>query len=275
MNKMNAIEEYCLKWSLSEPVRLASTSTSEIYRVKFRGHDAVIKIFSEKGKQFESSSSIVLRCFNGNGAVRLFNSDDGAHLLEYAEGKPLRELVARGNDDEATAIVCNVVNFLHSYSGPIPSGLISMERNFRSLFQKVKSEPQDSIYVVGARVAERLLQSEQEVRVLHGDIHHENIIESKERGWLAIDPQCLAGERTYDLANAFYNPNGFLSLAESTETIKRRCAVYSTKLALDYRRILEFAFTYGCLSAAWRTEDGESTESTLQIARSIRRLLRI
>lgn len=108
-----------------------------------------------------------------------------------------------------------------------------MERNFRSTFRKVSAEPLDSVYVAGTRVAERLLADEQEAR-----------------GWLVIDPQCLTGERTYDVANAFYNPEGFLSQAEATETIERRCTIYSKRLKLDRQRILEFAFAYGCLSAA-------------------------
>ena len=267
------LNEYCLRWKLSEPVLLASTFTSKVHRVNLNGHNVVLKIFNEKGRQFELGGATVLRCFDGNGAVRLLNADEGAHLLEYVDGKPLKDLVGCGDDDEATEIVCNVVNKLHSYDGPIPPGLISMERNFRSLLYKVQTEPKDSIYVDGARLAKRLIESEQEVCVLHGDIHHENILESSERGWLAIDPQCLAGERTYDIANAFYNPNGFLSVVGSTETIERRCAIYAKRLYLDRRRVLEFAFAYGCLSAAWCIEDGQSAESTLQIARNIQCVL--
>ncbi len=270
-----ALDTYCKKWDLSEPAILASTFTSEVYRVKFNGHRAVLKIFNEKGIKFESRGAIVLRCFDGKGAVRLLNADSDAHLLEHADGKPLKELVARGSDDEATAVISEVLNKLHSYAGPIPEGLISMERNFRSLFQKIKTAPSDSIYAVGAHLAQRLVETEQEVRVLHGDIHHENILESSDRGWVAIDPQCLVGERTYDIANAFYNPNGFLNMVESTDTIERRCAIYSKQMNLDRQRILEYAFAYGCLSACWCLEDGQSAENTLRIARSIQSILKI
>lgn len=271
----NSLKQYCAEWNLSQPVTIASTFTSDVYRVICNGQDAVLKVFTDKGKQFESSGSIVLRYFDGCGAIRLLNADEGAHLLEYADGKQLKELVAGGEDRRATEIVCDVVDKLHTLHDPVPSGLISMERNFRSLFRKASEEAQDSIYFAGARLAEKLIETEQEIRVLHGDIHHENILESSGRGWLAIDPQCMAGERTYDIANAFYNPSGFLSLVEAEETISRRCAVYSKRLALDKRRILEFAFAYGCLSAAWCIEDGQSPEDTLRIARIIQRILKL
>lgn len=253
---------------------IASTFTSDVFKVRFQKSFAVLKILKEKGMQFETKGAIVLRCFDGNGAVRLLNADEGAHLLEFADGEQLKSLVAKNEDDCATEVVAEVASRLHSYSGSIPDDLINMERNFRSLFQKVKNGPLDSIYVEGANLAERLIKTEQEVRVLHGDIHHENILNSSTRGWLAIDPQCLAGERTYDLSNTFFNLNGFLSMAEAHETIDRRSSIFSRRLKIDKKRILKYAFAYGCLSACWCLEDGQEEESTLRIARSVRQFLK-
>lgn len=94
-----------------------------------------------------------------------------------------------------------------------------MERNFSVLFEKIANENQDSIYKRGARIARELIDSARDLRVLHGDIHHENIFKHSTRGWIVIDPQCLFGERAYDLANVFYNPNGFADLASNPERI--------------------------------------------------------
>jgi streptomycin 6-kinase len=268
-NSERVLQYYSQRWNLSDPLPIASTFTSEVYKVRYNNSDAVLKILNEKGKQFEVKGAEVLRCFSGRGAVHLLAADEGAHLLEYADGQQLKSIVMVGNDIGATEIICNVINALHSYVGTTPSELISMHRNFRSLFLKVKSEPLDSIYVAGARVAERLIETEQEIRVLHGDIHHENILESSQRGWLAIDPQCVTGERTYEVANTFYNPNGFLEFAESDEIITQRLDAFSQRLHLEPKRLLEFAFAYGCLSASWCVEDGQSPESTLRIAKSI------
>jgi hypothetical protein len=45
-----------------------------------------------------------------------------------------------------------------------------------------------------------------DVVVLHGDMHHENILKFSSRGWLAIDPKGLVGERGFDYANIFCKP---------------------------------------------------------------------
>ena len=56
-------------------------------------------------------------------------------------------------------------------------------------------------------VAAELLASPRDVTVLHGDIHHGNILDFGARGWLAVDPKGLVGERGLDYANLFCNPD--------------------------------------------------------------------
>jgi streptomycin 6-kinase len=48
---------------------------------------------------------------------------------------------------------------------------------------------------------------------LHGDIQHGNILDFGSRGWLAIDPKGLIGERSFDYANLFCNPEAAVALA--------------------------------------------------------------
>lgn len=45
-----------------------------------------------------------------------------------------------------------------------------------------------------------------DVVVLHGDIHHGNVLDGGERGWRAIDPKGLLGERTFDFVNILLAP---------------------------------------------------------------------
>lgn len=81
---------------------LASTATSEVFKVKYQNDFGALKILSKKGMNFEIKGAIVLKCFNGNGAVKLVASDEGAHLLEYIDGPQLKEIVLSGSDDRAT-----------------------------------------------------------------------------------------------------------------------------------------------------------------------------
>ncbi|MGF6691926.1 streptomycin 6-kinase [Metapseudomonas resinovorans] len=62
------------------------------------------------------------------------------------------------------------------------------------------------MFACGAACARELLGSQREVVVLHRDVHHENVLDFGERGWRAIDPKRVIGDRGYDYANLICNP---------------------------------------------------------------------
>src|SRR5690606_33117328 len=121
----------------------------------------------------------------------------------------------------------------------------------------------------GADLAKQLLKNEQSVVMLHGDMHHKNIKYSARRGWLAFDPQPLIGERAYDVANIFYNPDDLPNVVERPERIDRLCRIFATELNQEPGRILAYAFVYGCLSVCWQIEDGEDPRRRLRIAQLV------
>jgi streptomycin 6-kinase len=205
------LDHYLQAWDLSDPQPLASTVTSNLYTVTLNGTRAVLKVLTPVGDE-ERMGALALRYFDGQGAVRLLRSDDDAQLLEYAAGEDLTGMVREGDDEGATAIIADVLNTLHSVSGqPSPAGLMPLDVRFRSLFQKAAEDRRDgvvSIYVRAGTIAEKLLREADpaDVCVLHGDIHHENIRHKDGRGWLALDPKGLVGDRAFDTANVIRNP---------------------------------------------------------------------
>ena len=84
------------------------------------------------------------------------------------------------------------------------------------------------------------------------------------RGWLAIDPKGVAGERTYEVANLLHNPCADLAL--DGERNRRVARLYGESLDLDPDRILRFALAHAGLSAAWDMEDGENPSFSLTCA---------
>ncbi|MBH1547375.1 hypothetical protein I5U09_16900 [Stenotrophomonas maltophilia] len=74
-------------------------------------------------------------------------------------------------------------------------------------FQALIAGREGEILARCADTARRLLADPGDVVPLHGDIHHGNILDFGDRGWLAIDPKRLKGERGFDYANLFCNPD--------------------------------------------------------------------
>lgn len=211
---------------------------------------------------------VLLRWWDGRGAARVLAVDGDALLLERAEGtQSLSEFARNGRDDEATRIICDVASELHApRAKPLPD-LIPLERWFAALWPAAATH--GGILRRSAEAAWRLLDGPRDVGVLHGDIHHDNILDFGSRGWLAIDPNRLIGERGFDYANLFCNPD--LShpsppVAIRPERFRRRLEIVVERAGIEKLRMLNWILAWAGLSAAWFIGDGESAEIDLCVA---------
>jgi streptomycin 6-kinase len=203
--------------------------------------------------------------WNGIGAARVIEHDDVAILLERATGgRSLADMASRGMDDEASLIICDVVAGLHAPRHSPPPKLVPLTHWFRALDPIATRE--GGILIRCAETAQTLLTDPHEVVSLHGDVHHGNILDFDERGWLAIDPKRLKGERGFDYANLFCNPNH--PVAAAPGRLARQADVVAKAAQLERTRLLQWVVAWAGLSAAWLVEDGEDdhVEPTLAIA---------
>jgi streptomycin 6-kinase len=92
-------------------------------------------------------------------------------------------------------------------------------------------------------------------RLLHGDLHHENLLFDYRRGWLAIDPKGVVGELAYEVGAALRNPCQEPGLYAEPNIIEKRVDCFSRMLSLDSGRILAWAFAQAILAAIWELED--------------------
>ena len=121
-----------------------------------------------------------------------------AMLLERATGgRDLVRMAEGGEDDEATRIICDAADRIHAASDAVlgsddPPELVDLPTWFRRLFSE--ADRLGPFHRRGADAAEALLDDPRDPVVLHGDLHHGNVLDFGERGWLAIDPKGLLGE---------------------------------------------------------------------------------
>lgn len=265
------------RWRVSDAELIAETIGSHIWKVaREDGSPAIVKAMKPvHDVEDELRGAHFLRWRDGEGAVRLLDIDGHRMLLEYAGDRLLTQTLIEKSDAAATAIAAEVLAVIHAQSSrPAPPDLQPLRQRFAGLFARAangSATEVDKLYGDGAAMAQILLDDQRDVRPLHGDLHHDNIIHGP-RGWLAIDPKGVFGDPAYDAANLFYNPLGHDQLCLDPARIASMTAVFSEKLQLDRRRLLDHAFAYGCLSAAWHGEDGNDAEEAreLSIAKVVR-----
>jgi streptomycin 6-kinase len=99
-----------------------------------------------------------------------------------------------------------------------------------------------------------LLATQQDILVLHGDMHHGNVLNFGPRRWLAIDPKGLIGERYFDYANIFCNPDD--ATASRPGRLARQAGVVAEAAHLERSRLLAWVVAWAGLSAAFSLDDG-------------------
>jgi streptomycin 6-kinase len=106
--------------------------------------------------------------------------------------------------------------------------------------------------------------------LLHGDLHHYNILTAAREPWLAIDPKGLIGDREYDVIQYLLNklPNG-----DSTHVIEKRIDIFVKELNLDKKRMLSWGFAHSVLATCWTVqEDGRYNEPFFDAIHIFKRL---
>lgn len=267
-------------WRIESARPLADTVAGTVYEVRRTGGETdIVKLLKPKALEDSRRGADFLDWRDGIGAIRLIARSDDALLMEHAGGVTLRDHLVAHGDREATQIAAEVLLDYHRPTEtPFPSSLQPLDRYFASLFLKAEADRRagiESPYIEAASLAETLLADQREVKPLHGDLHHENIMLGP-RGWLIIDPAGLIGDAALDVANMFSNPLDRFDLTRSEERIASMAEVFADTLKRDVRTILRYAFAYGCLSAAWHDEDEneQDRDDELLVAAAVRNVLR-
>jgi streptomycin 6-kinase len=184
--------------------------------------------------------------------------------MERAFGEcSLVEMARNNRDDEASRIICAVAAKLHApRKMPPPPSLVSLTRWFAEL--EPAAARHGGLLRLAAATARGLLEAPRDVVVLHGDIHHGNILDFGPRGWLAIDPKGLLGERDFDFVNVLRNPDAQTALKPGR--FARQATVIAETANLDRVRLLQWTFAFAGLSAAWILGDGDEPDLDLAVA---------
>ena len=101
-----------------------------------------------------------------------------------------------------------------------------------------------------------LLQSSAAPVLLHGDLHHYNILSAERAPWLAIDPHGLVGEPAFEVGAYFGNPVDVLAQSHPNGSWTGESEIFAERLGLDRKRVVAWGFAYQMLSAVWSAENG-------------------
>lgn len=195
-----------------------------------------------------------LMAFLGFGVVEILSENNGLLLLECAvPGISLKSYFPE-NDDQAINITANVIKRLHK--APIPS--IHAFPHIKHWLEALDGDLEIPLQTLqkSREIRDKLLKTAKPDVLLHGDLHHDNILQNGE-DWLVIDPKGVIGEPAYEVAAFIRNPiPELLNHADAPNIIHNRITRLAGLLELPSQRILDWCFVQAVLSWVWAIEDG-------------------
>ncbi|WP_016825675.1 MULTISPECIES: aminoglycoside phosphotransferase family protein [Streptomyces] len=231
------------------------------------GTPAMLKL--QLRDQETDGEPVALRLWDGDGAVRLLDHDEptGVMLLERLDAS--RMLAHRPDVHETVLVIARLLAHLHAT--PAPAGMRRLGDMAHAMLERTPRaldripDPAARRVVADCAAAVREVADEPGDRLLHWDLHDENVLASDRAPWLAIDPKPLAGDPGFDLWPALDN-------RFDADDIGWRFDAMTDVLGLDRERAR--AWTYGRVlqNCLWEIEDGRPLEDRdLEIARRLRR----
>src|SRR5688572_20862900 len=236
--------------------RIAETESSVLAFGRRGDQPVVVKV--AKRDRDEWRSGAVLQAFDGNGVVRVFDYIDGALLLErLSPGNSLVSTSLTGNDEQATQILADVIGKMSPRESVVGVPTVhDWGLGFERYAASGNTQIPKMLVEDACRVYSELSASQSRPRLLHGDLHHDNVLLDARRGWLAIDPKGVVGEPEYEVGAALRNPLDRPALFLQSSAIEARVQCFGDRLRLNSERILAWSFAQAVLAAIWAAEDG-------------------
>lgn len=218
-----------------------------------------------------------LRAYDGRGVCRLLDADEdrAAMLLErLVPGTMLVATTEAGDDDRATRIAAGVMRDLWR---PAPADMSAFPdfaewtgglAELRPFYGGATGPFPAALVDRAERLHAELIASQADPVLLHGDLHHFNVLAASRAPYLAIDPKGLIGEPAYEPSNYLRNPQPWLlAQPDPARVLARRLDIFADELGLPRERLLAWGILQTVLSAWWTVEgQGHGYEPELTVA---------
>jgi len=251
------LPKYATQWSLSNLEQIDYYSLSCLFTCVSKEYGACILKF---GMHLEIAETeyYVLKDFDGNGLCKVYEADISNGVLLIERIVPGTQLIDEPDQDIRLNEFCELVQKLHKPPTDIAKYPSYMDWvNSMTAFIKNRSD-YSALYneMVKAEELCRQLWGKYTVRLLlHGDMHHENILLGKD-GHCAIDPLGVIGDPVFDIPLFILDEVDWDAEGEYDYIVK----TISTKLNVSEQDIRTLAYIESCRANCCCVEDGDYDE---------------
>lgn len=251
--------ELAKKWDLTLGALLPGATCSLVRAATDRqNRDLVLKVPELHAEEAKAIGAMI--AFSEFGGVGLINSDPETGSVLMPRLKPGVHLSrVELTDLEATDVCADLILRLRETPRIKSPSLYS----FFDGFQARDRMSEDAVVIVN-----RLFDTVEEQTLLHGDLHHYNIVKSGEN-WVALDPKGIWGDPAYEVVAFMRNPVPELL---DPSTLRARLHRFAERLGNPPERLWGWSFVQTVRSGQWAEEGGDFQTSWRCAAESLHQL---
>lgn len=217
-----------------------------------------------------------LRYFSGKECVKLLDIDTAHNAILLESIKPGISLKSLWPERDLEAVEQTAALIQKIHQRPIDSSAdfphVAQRLELLNGFSDERI-PQHHI-TAAYDLSLTLLASQGDLYVLHGDLHHENVLLGPNNCWKAIDPQGIVGELAYEVGVFMRNPfPDLLAHHNAKEILSQRLDRFSALLNIDRQRLIEWSYVQAVQAACWALRNNSAHWDTFIQYAELMRLL--
>lgn len=256
-------------WGL-EPLGVGSTGwTAVVVPVRRDGVHLALKLVWPHVESRDEP--LVLRHWDGRGAVRLVAADPARSALLLEALDPTRDL--RSVDvDGACRTIGELLRQLHV---PAPAGLRPLSTFAHEQLARLQEAegalPRRMLERTATLVRELTADDRCDATLVHTDLHYENVLTSLPGSgrpdWLAIDPHAMAGHPGFEIQPLLRNRTDELGTGSTFRyLVRRRLEICCEAADIDEEEALAWTYVHTAMEAGWAAGDGDRDAVSFNVA---------
>lgn len=263
---MPIAERLASEWGLVLGAPFVNATNCLVLRASHAGEQVVLRVPlcpEESGPGYHAQIA-----FSTGGGVSILARDEDTGSVLMPLISPGTMLSDAGlSAEEEVAACCSVIL---RFQPQMPATCMRIEDWYEPFLQVTSAVGIPDGLLMGAqRLADELLSSGPAPVLLHGDLHHFNLLDGG--GVLfAIDPKGVVGDPCLEPAAFIRNPFTTIEAApDLPELMRIRIRTFADLLGLEAGRIWKWAIAQNVLSAWWDEDEGRGR--TIRIVEAVRR----
>lgn len=201
-----------------------------------------------------------LRLYDGQGICHLLDADAERGYLLLERLHPGVMLTKLADDDTATRIAAQLMRRLwtplpatHTFPtlAKLATGFTKLRTTFGGGTGPFPAQMVDTAVAIFAEHC----HNPAEWVLLHGDLHHYNILTAEREAWLAIDPKGVVGPPAFEVGAFLHNPLDLTDWPDWPRRLARRLDIFAEMLEIERPLLLASSFAQDLLSVWWDFED--------------------